>query len=75
MKGILEFDLSDLDDTRAFKRANAANDMYSVLFQFSETLREHVKHAEGEEIAVVDNWRVSLQELLEDHGIILEDLG
>ena len=40
----IEYDLHDPDDSRAFKQATKAADMYLALFAISDRLRETVKY-------------------------------
>ena len=63
-KGILEFDLDEPFDRSAFRRANAATDVYIALHAISnEVFRPHRKHGYNDRV---------LNDLIENRG---EEVG
>lgn len=76
MKGILEFDLNDFDETLAHKRAVSATNAYLVLLGVDDFLRNKMKYNElTEEVdAAFQEARDVLSALKNEHGINMNDL-
>jgi hypothetical protein len=80
MKATLEFDLDDLDDRMAHLRCVKSTDMASVLWQIVTNLEKSVQYeVEGFEAdsdpsdGVYAAFR-RIRELMDDHGIVIDDL-
>lgn len=76
MKGILEFDLNDLDDVMAHKRAVLALDMALALYDIDSYLRGQLKHGElsDEAWGALDKVRERFYDVLRERSLSLDDL-
>jgi hypothetical protein len=76
MKAILEFDLNELDDKLAHKRAVSSTDAYLVILGLQGYLRSRLKYEEIPEEAVeaLDLVRTKLYELLSEYNVDMDDL-
>jgi hypothetical protein len=70
----LKFDLSDPDDLRAHKRAVFADELAFALCDIAESLRTQTKYGEGPSVKVLDQFRHEFFQILQSHGIELDDL-
>ena len=79
MKGFLEFDLNDLDDTLAYKRCVKSTDMALALFEIQVNLRKQCE-AKLDSGAITDPYQVlemimdELNDTINDHHIDVDDL-
>lgn len=71
-RGVLEFDLSDPDEAQKFRRAVAADDLFSAAWNFDETLRRLAKHAD--KAPTLDEVRQIFHEALDGEGVRLDQL-
>lgn len=76
MKGILEFDLNDLDDVIAHKRAVLALDMALALYDIDSYLRGQLKHGalSDEAWSALDKVRERFYDVLRERSLSLDDL-
>lgn len=77
MKGILEFDLNDLDDVMAHKRAVLALDMALALYEIESYLRGQTKHGDHlthEAWEALDTARKRFYEIMNERSLNLDDL-
>jgi hypothetical protein len=79
MKGFLEFDLNDLDDTLAYKRCVKATDMALALFEIQVNLRKQCE-AKLDSGIITDPYQVlemimdEVNNTINDHHIDVDDL-
>jgi len=77
MKGILEFNLNDLDDVKAHKRAVLALDMALALWDIESYLRGETKHGDHltqEAWNALDKARTKFYEIINERSLSLDDL-
>jgi hypothetical protein len=63
MRAILEFNLEDIDDKSAFRRASHADDAYSALWEIQELIRRAIK----DDRADIDNIGSEIFDIISDH--------
>lgn len=76
-KAILEFDLNELDDVAAHKRAVKALDMAIVLWDMDQYLRSQIKYNDNltsEAYDVFEKTREQLREFMNQHNVDLDEL-
>jgi hypothetical protein len=76
-KAILEFDLNEVEDVTAHKRAVKAIDMAIVLWDMDQYLRNQLKYNDkitGEVYDALDKAREQLREFMNEHNISLDEL-
>jgi len=76
-KAILEFDLNELDDVTAHKRAVKALDMAIVLWDMDQYLRSQIKYNDNltsEAHDVFEKTREQLREFMNQHNVDLDEL-
>ena len=77
-KAILEFDLNDFDDNMAHLRAVKSLDMALVIFELTSNLKKRIsyelEHRELKDWEVLDLVFERIHELVNDHGIIIDEL-
>lgn len=71
MTATLTFDLDDPDDRLAHKLALHGRDYSVVLFNFDQWLRGKIKHENKRGYQPV---RDELREIMETHGVAMEDM-
>lgn len=74
-KHLIEIDLDSPDDQKSLLRYAKSKDMASVLFQMANNAKRKFKHSENDDFlqgvdAVLDHFN----QLIEDNGIVIEDL-
>lgn len=78
MEAILSFNLDDHDDREAHLRCTKALNLCLVLFDLDNELRSSIKHSTEEDteerIKALEDVRNSLNGLMIDHNIDLEEL-
>lgn len=78
MKATLNFDLEDLDDKMAHQRCVKATDMALVLWELSYNFRKkfeaEIEKENHTDYEIVEMFYKGFYELMEEHGIILDDL-
>lgn len=75
MKAILEFDLNDMEDADAHKKAINANAMISCLWEIDQKLRSHLKYNDAitqEQYDILQEIRDYLWERLIYHQINID---
>ena len=70
MKAILTFDLSDPEDALEYKRANAARNAISALYEIVQWFRQQEKYHDKD----YHEARCYISEVLEDNSVDLEEL-
>ena len=76
-KAILEFDLNEVEDVTAHKRAVKAIDMAIVLWDMDQYLRNQLKYNDkitGEVYDTLDKAREQLREFMNQHNVDLDEL-
>lgn len=78
-KAILEFDLTDHDDTIAHKRCVLSPQIVSALSDFDDYLRDLLRYREEylkskSATEVTEEAREKLREVMFDRGVIIDDL-
>lgn len=79
MKGFLEFDLNDIDDTLAYKRCVKSTDMALALFEIKVNLKKQCE-AKLDSGTITDPYQVleiimgELNDTINDHHIDVDDL-
>ena len=72
MKAILEFDLEKHEDRMSHLRCVKAPDMAAFIWELQHNFWRKWKH--NEEFFTLERYQEALGELMEEHGINLEDL-
>jgi hypothetical protein len=73
MKATLTFDLSDPEDKDRHRHAVNAGDVYAVLWEFDQYLREQVKYQTEDTRDDTYAIREKFYSVMSEHGITLED--
>jgi hypothetical protein len=76
-KAILEFDLNEVEDVTAHKRAVKAIDMAMALWDMDQYLRQQLKYNDkitGEVYDALDKAREQLREFMNQHNVDLDEL-
>jgi hypothetical protein len=76
-KAILEFDLNEVEDVTAHKRAVKALDMAITLWDMDQYLRQQLKYNDkitGEVYDALDKAREQLREFMNNHNVDLDEL-
>jgi hypothetical protein len=75
MKAVLEFDLFDPSEEKAFRRASSATAAYLVLYDMAEEFRKTIKYSDDEQaVQEARTFSDIFFELLEERNINLSDL-
>jgi hypothetical protein len=77
MKGILEFNLDDFEDSTAHKRAVKSLDVILVLSDFDNHLRSQLKYNDNlseAEHDILDKTREKLYEIMNEHNVSIDEL-
>lgn len=76
MKGILEFNLDDSSEEKAFFRAAKATDLALTLWDLHQWLRSQIKYEtlEENELTLIEKVRDQLLEIELGHGIDVDEL-
>ena len=77
VKAILEFDLNEVEDVTAHKRAVKAIDMAMALWDMDQYLRQQLKYNDkitGEVYDALDKAREQLREFMNQHNVDLDEL-
>jgi len=72
MKGVLEYNLDNVDEDMAMKRAMKAGDMASFIFQLQHNFWRKWKHDDSD--FNIDTYREALSELMEEYNINIDEL-
>jgi len=72
MKAVLTFDLSNPEDAEEFRRVCKSGPLCHCLSDILEHLRQLYKN--GSEMVDVYKLRGRVYEIMEDHGIVLDEL-
>jgi len=73
MKAILKFDLDNPDDRMDHMRCLKASNMADFLWELKHNFWRKWKHDETD--FTLDNYKVALYELMNDHNIDIDDLN
>jgi hypothetical protein len=76
-KAILEFDLNEVEDVTAHKRAVKAIDMAMALWDMDQYLRQQLKYNDkitGEVYDALDKAREQLRDFMNNHNVDLDEL-
>ena len=76
-KAILEFDLNEVEDVTAHKRAVKALDMAMALWDMDQYLRQQLKYNDkitGEVYDALDKAREQLRDFMNNHNVDLDEL-
>jgi hypothetical protein len=77
MKATLEFNMDEIDDVTAHKRAVKSLDMILVLSDFDNHLRSELKYNEKlseVEYDILDKTREKLYEIMNEHNVSIDEL-
>lgn len=76
MKAILEFDLDNIEDRKAHKRAVSSTDAYLSILDFQDYLRSRLKYEEmsEEKNDTLEQVRNALFQCLSSRNINMDDL-
>lgn len=75
MKASLEFNLDDPEDSMAHLRCVKALDLCLVLWDLLASMRSTIKYSDDDAaVKVAEVARTQLLELMDKHGIVLDDL-
>lgn len=78
MKGILEFDLNNIDDVIKFKRYNKSDDMAYMLFDLLSNLRKNLMFSlENKDLDKYETLEMvfeKISELANEHNINLDEI-
>jgi hypothetical protein len=72
MKGILEYDLNNIDEEIAMNRAMKSGQMASFIYELQHNFWRQWKHDDSD--FNLDTYREALNELLEDYNININEL-
>jgi hypothetical protein len=76
-KAILEFDLNEVEDVTAHKRAVKDIDMAMALWDMDQYLRQQLKYNDkitGEVYDALDKAREQLRDFMNNHNVDLDEL-
>jgi hypothetical protein len=77
MKATLEFNMDEIDDVTAHKRAIKSLDMILALSDFDNHLRSELKYNENlseVEYDLLDKTREKLYEIMNEHNVSIDEL-
>ncbi len=77
MKATLEFNMDEIDDVTAHKRAIKSLDMILTLSDFDNHLRSELKYNENlseVEYDLLDKTREKLYEIMNEHNVSIDEL-
>jgi hypothetical protein len=77
MKAILEFNMDEIDDVTAHKRAIKSLDVIFVLSDFDNHLRSELKYNENlseVEYDLLDKTREKLYQIMNEHNVSIDEL-
>ena len=77
MKAILEFNMDEIDDVTAHKRAIKSLDMILALSDFDNHLRSELKYNDNlseVEYDLLDRTREKLYQIMNDHNVSIDEL-